>query len=105
VSRLNLLSLMVFLVSMVLRLWRTTDSLERAQLRWIALGSLVGFLPWVLFPAFPAVLHLSELPTRYTLLSLIAVPISICSAIFRYRLLDVDWLFDWVVVHAVGCPL
>jgi signal transduction histidine kinase len=101
VSLLSLCSLLVFLGSIVLRLWRTNDSLERAQLRWIALGSLLGFLPWVLLSAFPAALHLSEVPVRYTLLSLIAVPISICFAILRYRLLDVDWLFDWVVVHAI----
>jgi signal transduction histidine kinase len=102
VSLLSLLSLLAFVSTLVLRLWWTNDSLERAQLRWIALGSLVGFLPWVLLSAFPAALHLTEVPVRYTLLSLIVVPITICFAILRYRLLDVDGLFDWVVVHAVA---
>jgi signal transduction histidine kinase len=101
VCLLGMISLLAFVANVVLRFYFCRDSLERAQLRWIALGFLAGFLPWFLLSGIPDALHQSSVPFRYTLLPLVAVPISVSFAVLRYRLLDVDWIYDWVVAHTV----
>jgi signal transduction histidine kinase len=96
------ISLLIFFLIFVVRLLRATNPLVKAQLQWVTLGSLLGFLPWMLLSAVPEAMHLTAIPERFTLLSAIAVPMCVYLAILRYRLIDVDQIFDWVVVHAIA---
>ena len=96
---LSSISLLGFLMILVIRLLRTADPLARAQLQWVTLGALVGFLPWVLLSAIPESMHLAPVPEHITLLSAVAMPVCVSFAIFRYRLLDVEQLFDLVIFH------
>jgi signal transduction histidine kinase len=96
------LSLLIFFLIFAMRLLRATNPLVRAQLQWVTLGSLLGFLPWVLLSALPEAMHMAVVPERFSLLSAIAVPLSVYFAIRRYRLIDVDQILDWVVIHAVA---
>ena len=95
------LALLSFMGIATRRVLRAEDPLERAQLLWVALGAVLGFLPWVLLSALPVQLGYPGLPSSLTLLASVAVPFSLAFAIFRYRLLDVRGLIDWVVVHGV----
>jgi signal transduction histidine kinase len=99
---LSVLAMTVFFAIFVVRLLRSTNPLARAQLLWVTLGALAGFLPWVLLSAIPEAVHLTPIPERFTLLSAVTVPLCVYFAIVRYRLLDVDRIFDWVVAHAVA---
>jgi signal transduction histidine kinase len=96
------LSLLGFFSIFVFRLLRAADPLVKAQLQWATLGSIVGFLPWALLSAFPEAAHLAPVPERFTLLPAVAVPLCVYFAILRYRLMDVDQIFDWVAVHAIA---
>jgi signal transduction histidine kinase len=99
---LSSLSLLGFFLTVALRLLRTTDPLVKAQLQWVVLGALAGFLPWVLLSSLPEAMHFTPVPERYTLLCAVFTPLCIGFAILRYRLLDVEGIFDWVMVHAVA---
>lgn len=96
------ISLLIFFLIFVVRLWRTTNPLVKAQLQWVTLGAVMGFLPWVLLSAIPEAMHAAPVPERFTLLSAVAVPICVYFAILRYRLMDVDRILDWVVVHSIA---
>jgi signal transduction histidine kinase len=96
------LGLLTFFAILVTRLLRTRDALIKAQLKWVTLGAVLGFLPWVLLSASLEAVHLNPVPERYTLLFAVAVPVCISCAILRYRLLDVDRIFDWVLIHTVA---
>lgn len=90
---------LAFMATIVLRLWRCRDPLLRQQLRWVALGAIGGFLPWVLLSALPRALNLASIPDTLSLLFAMATPICLSFAVFRYRLLDVDRVFHWVLAH------
>jgi len=64
----------------------------RQQRRWLAAGSLAGVLPFAIFYIWPYVA--GEIPGPNQSLSIFAlalVPLGFAYAIFRYRLMDVEW--------------
>jgi len=77
----------------------------RWQLKWMAWGSLVGFLPAALFYMVPHSLNIriggwSDL----SLLPMAVIPLAFAAAIVRYRLLDLDIFLKRGIV-AIGLPL
>jgi signal transduction histidine kinase len=96
-----LLSLAGLMATVALRMLREKDPLVKAQLRWAALGCVVGFLPWILLTVIPQALGLGMISERFSLLFVVALPFCLAFSIFRYRLLDVNLVFDWVMAHAV----
>ena len=77
----------------------------RWQLKWMAWGSLVGFLPAALFYMVPHSLNIriggwSEL----SLLPMAVIPLAFAAAIVRYRLLDLDIFLKRGIV-AIGLLL
>lgn len=96
-----LLCLAGLMATVGLRMVRESDPLVKAQLRWAALGCVVGFLPWILLTVIPQALGLEMISERFSLLFVVALPFCLAFSIFRYRLLDVNLVFDWVMAHAV----
>jgi hypothetical protein len=80
------------LVCVVLR-FRSSQGVERQQLRWVAAGAAVAVL--VLLPA-PAKVHL---PGFLTAVAVLAVPVSVAVAVLRYRLWDLDRLISRTVTY------
>ncbi len=108
-DRLEELYLAVYLVYGIVKVVRSYLSAERLatrwQMKWMALGSLVGFLPAALFYLAPRSLNIriggwSEL----SVLSISVVPLAFAAAIVRYRLLDLD-LFLKKGIVATGLVL
>jgi hypothetical protein len=77
----------------------------RWQLKWMAWGSLVGFLPAALFYLVPRTLNIriggwSEL----SVLPMAVIPLAFAAAVVRYRLLDLDIFLKRGIV-AIGVLL
>jgi two-component system NtrC family sensor kinase len=71
------------------------DPIVRSQLTWLRNGALVGVLPFTLFYAAPYAAGVQ--PSHWmslAVLSLMLVPITWAYAILRYRLMDVDVIFQ-----------
>jgi len=66
----------------------------RQQLKWLALGTFAGTLPFALFYVAPFVFD-AELQTwmKFSAMSLVLIPLCLGYAIIRYRLMDVDIIF------------
>jgi signal transduction histidine kinase len=96
-----LLSLAGLMATVAFRMAWESDPLVKAQLRWAALGCVVGFLPWILLTVIPQALGMETISERFSLLFAVALPFCLAFSIFRYRLLDVNLVFDWVMAHAV----
>ncbi len=94
-DRLEELYIAVYVIAGIVKAVRSYISAGRLQtrwqLKWMAWGSLVGFLPAALFYLVPRALNIriggwSEL----SLLPMAVIPLAFAAAIVRYRLLDLD---------------
>jgi hypothetical protein len=82
---------------------RTEDPMVRRQLKYLRNGAFLGLVPFTLFYAVPYVL--GAVPTHamsLSVLSLGLVPLTWAYAITRYRLMDVDIIFQQGYVYTLA---
>ncbi len=103
-QQVQLLHLIVFLAAGVGLLLRRSlvvgDPVERQQMKWITKAALVGVTPFLFLYAFPYFLGL-EIRNwmEASVLSLVLIPLGFGYAITRYRLMDVDLIFQRSVAY------
>ena len=86
-----------------LRLRRTEDPIVRQQLKWLRNGAVLGVLPFVVFYVVPY--SLGAIPGVYmkmAVLSLAILPLAWAYAVLRYRLMDVDVIFQQGYVYTLA---
>ena len=74
---------------------RAEDPIVRRQLKWLRNGAVLGVLPFVVLYVIPYVL--GAVPSehmRMAVLTLIVIPLTWAYAVLRYRLMDVDIIFQ-----------
>ena len=79
------------------------DPIVRQQLKWLRNGALFGVVPFTLFYVLPYVL--GAVPGRVMdamVFSLLLVPLTWAYAILRYRLMDVDVIFQQGYVYTAA---
>ncbi|HEU4402451.1 MAG TPA: ATP-binding protein [Candidatus Polarisedimenticolia bacterium] len=94
-NRLEQLYIAVFVIAGIVKAVRSYLSAERLstrwQLKWMAWGSLVGFLPAALFYLLPLSLNIRiGTSSELSVLTIAVIPLAFAAAIVRYRLLDLD---------------
>jgi two-component system, NtrC family, sensor kinase len=90
-------------VVLALKTPHAEDPLVRRQLKYLRNGALLGIVPFTLIYAVPYLF--GALPGHYqkmAVLSLILVPITWAYAILRYRLMDVDIIFQQGYVYTLA---
>ena len=79
------------------------DPVVRRQLTWLRNGAVVGILPFSLIYAVP---YLMGVPPNHAMnlavLSLPLIPLTWAYAILRYRLMDVDMIFQEGYVYTLA---
>ncbi len=79
------------------------DSILRQQMKWLRNGAVLGILPFTVFYVIPYTLGVT--PTGWmkaAVLSLPLIPIAWAYAILRYRLMDVDVIFQQGYVYTLA---
>ena len=106
-DRLELLLLSVFYLAgtavLVIKTPHAEDPLVRRQLKYMRNGALLGIVPFTFIYAVPYLF--GALPGHYqkmAVLSLILVPLTWAYAILRYRLMDVDIIFQQGYVYTLA---
>lgn len=85
---------------------QSKSALERQRIRLVLYGTLLGFGPILFLTVLPAALfHMQWLPLKYTTIPLLAVPVSYGVALWRYRLMRVEHIFNRGFVLAVFTSL
>ncbi len=82
---------------------RAEDPIVRNQIKWLRNGAVFGIAPFAVFYAVPYVLGV--VPTRamdMAVLSLLLIPVTWAYAIVRYRLMDVDIIFQQGYVYTLA---
>src|SRR3984885_412041 len=85
------------------QLRRAEDPVVRRQLTWLRNGAVIGMLPFALIYAVP---YLMGVPPNHAMnlavLSLPLIPLTWAYAILRYRLMDVDVIFQEGYVYTLA---
>jgi len=79
------------------------DSLRRQQMKWVRNGAIAGVLPFALAYALPYAL--GAVPNQFMTLSILPmalVPLTWAYAIARYRLMDVDVIFQQGYIYTIA---
>ena len=90
-------------VALTLKTREVEDSVVRRQLKYLRNGAVLGILPFTAVYVVPYLL--GALPGHYqkmAVLSLILIPITWAYAILRYRLMDVDIIFQQGYVYTLA---
>jgi len=82
---------------------RSSDPIVRRQLTWLRNGALAGILPFTLIYAVPYMLGVAPgHAMNLAVLSLPLIPLTWAYAILRYRLMDVDIIFQEGYVYTLA---
>ncbi|HBY60078.1 MAG TPA: histidine kinase [Solibacterales bacterium] len=82
---------------------RAEDTIVRQQLKWLRNGALIAVLPFTTFYIAPYVA--GAIPGEYlgaSVFSMVFLPLTWAYAIIRYRLMDVDVIFQQGYVHTLA---
>jgi len=95
-------SMVFFLATVTIRIFRSPSPVVRQQSRVIIFGSTVAFLPIMIFYLLPTAFGVTqEFRASLYFPLLILLPLSVTYAILRYRLLDVDRLFSRALTYTL----
>ncbi len=82
---------------------QTDDIILRQQLKWLRNGAVFGVMPFVLFYVTPyAMGYLPGAYMQMSVLTLLLIPMTWAYAILRYRLMDVDLIFQQGYAHTLA---
>jgi signal transduction histidine kinase len=99
------LSLMYLLGAVVLNFAyrRSEDTILRQQLKWLRNGAILGIVPFTAVYVLPYVLGYPPAPfMKWAVLFLPFIPLTWAYAIIRYRLMDVDVIFQQGYVYTLS---
>jgi len=110
-DRLSLAYLAVYFLGAAFVMRRTyrqaTQPVLRQQMKWLMRGTILAVAPFTLFYVLPFVIPALNdfIPPglmKWSVLSLVFLPLTFGYAIFRYRLMDVDLIFKRGVVYTLA---
>src|SRR5882762_7616351 len=86
---------------------QATQPVLRQQMKWLMRGTILAVAPFTLFYVLPFVIPALNdfIPPglmKWSVLSLVLLPLTFGYAIFRYRLMDVDLIFKRGVVYTLA---
>jgi len=82
---------------------RTEDTILRQQLKWLRNGAILGIVPFTAVYVLPYVMGFPPAPyMKWAVLFLPIIPITWAYAILRYRLMDVDVIFQQGYVYTLS---
>jgi two-component system, NtrC family, sensor kinase len=79
------------------------DPITRQQLKWLRNGTVFGIVPFAVLYVIPFIVNIVPSPeARLAVLSLGVIPLTWAYAILRYRLMDVDIIFQQGYVYVLA---
>ena len=97
---------LLYLTGAMVLVWqkrRAVDPITRKQLSWLSRGAVAGILPFGLFYALPYISGTAPVALmNLAVMSLVLIPLTWAYAILRYRLMDVDVIFQEGYVYTLA---
>jgi diguanylate cyclase (GGDEF)-like protein/putative nucleotidyltransferase with HDIG domain len=94
--------LFVGIASLIISWRQATNTRVKTQIRIVVAGSLISIVPFVALSALPeAFFNFDLLSPKYTVLSLVLMPLSFGYAILRYQIMDLQLYFRRGIVYSL----
>ena len=90
-------------LALTLKLRQAEDPIVRAQITWLRNGAVFGIAPFALLGVLPHVMgFMPSHAMKLSVMSLVLIPLTWAYAVLRYRLMDVDIIFQQSYVHTLA---
>ena len=93
-------ALLLSVVSMIVRFWRSSP-LERQQIKWIVYTGGIMIAAFLLTEVVPGTDLISDLVWATGFVALVGLPVAAGFAILKYRLYDIDLVINRTIVYGV----
>lgn len=87
-----------FLIWLLYDFFREKNLVFKKQIQWVVFGFAIGISAWLALTSIPVMFGAPLLSEEVSLLPAILIPLSFAFAITRYRLMDIDTLFDYTII-------
>jgi signal transduction histidine kinase len=104
-SEISILSTVIAVLSISYQYISISDNTRKAQVRWLLYGFMLTLIVYILYIVPIAFFHLNLVHISIMVLALNIIPLSMAFAIMRYRLMDIDTLFDNTLIYSVTIGL
>jgi two-component system NtrC family sensor kinase len=106
-DRLAMVYLSAYFVIATVVLWHSYrhagSAILRQQMKWVTRGTILAVAPFTAFYVIPYLAgSVPTLGMRFSVLSLVFLPLTFGYAIFRYRLMDVDLIFKRGMAYTIA---
>ena len=106
-DRLAMVYLSAYFVTATFVLWHSYrhagTAILRQQMKWVTRGTILAVAPFTIFYVIPYLTgSVPTLGMRFSVLSLVFLPLTFGYAIFRYRLMDVDLIFKRGMAYTIA---
>lgn len=95
------LTLSIFIICLIIDFFKENDIVYKRQIQWVVFGFAIGLFGWLIFISIPILFGAPILSEEMALLPSIAIPLSLAFAITRYKLMDIDTIFDYIVIYGL----
>ena len=90
--------LVIFFGNLVYDFFAEKNIVYKRQVQWVVFGMLAGLTAWLGLTSIPIVFGLSFIPEEISVLPTVIYPLCFAFAVTKYRLMDIDRIFDAAVV-------
>jgi len=106
-DRLEWVYLAAYFIAATVTLWHSYRHAEsailRQQMKWVTRGTILSVAPFTIFYIVPYLFGtMPGLGMKFSVLSLVFLPLTFGYAIFRYRLMDVDLIFKRGMAYTIA---
>ncbi len=93
--------LIVFFVNLLYVFFAEKNIVYKRQIQWVVFGMLAGLTAWLGLTSIPIVFGLSFIPEEISVLPTVIYPLCFAFAVTKYRLMDIDRIFDAAVIFGL----
>ena len=91
--------LLLFFGRMLYDYFKESNVLYKRQIQWVVFGTVAGVAAWLGLTALPVMMGMSFVSEEISVLPTIIYPLCFAFAVMKYRLMDIETIFDHAVVY------
>lgn len=93
--------LTIFLAGTLYNFFTEKDVILKKQIQWVVMGFFVSIGIWLAGTSIPVIFGKPLISEEISLLPAILIPVSFAFAITRYHLMEIENIFDYIIIYTI----